>query len=254
LAAAAREGDSIARNVLWLLCRRTVDAAVASQWGLPRLWDRGDLEQESFLVFVDVCARWDGDDFAHFFEQEFAAELRRHVRRERRRQRHDVSVPTPLGLEPDPHADRAYRLAELLESLSSLPPAHGLALRLHLFFGVPLDVLGRRLGLSKRAAEGLLPLGRRAAEGGLESEHELLERRTRALYLLADPEGNVQADARKVRAVLNLRPREYRRLVATLEQAGVLTGRRRGRTGKLPPEGLDEALRLLRGSTVPPLG
>lgn len=247
LAKRARGGESVARNLLWEEMQAAIKHAVSRQRNLPRLWDREDLEHEAFLVFVGVCSNWSGSDFEEYFEQSFAAELARHVRRAWRRGAREVTLPLPVDPGHDPAAAGGYDMTEMFEGLSRLPARIALALRLHLIWGLPLAQVGERLGLGRREVEALLPTARRIVQGSAGPEEERIERMVRLLYSFADEHGRIRASARQVRAYLGLSSREHAELIAGLEERGVLTGRGAGHAGSLLPGGSDAALRLLQG-------
>ena len=249
LAEGARIGDATARNALWGEVRGVVDAALSRQRGLPRLWDREDLRQEAFIVFAAVCAAWPGSaerGFGAYLEAEYEPELTRHVCRAKRKQAREWSVPEAIDPAADPEAAAEYRLAELLEALSRLPASQELALRLHLLGGLSLAEVGRQLGLGRRALGGLLPSARRAATERTEGEEERLERLVRELYAFADAAGRIRGTGREVRSRLLLTPHEHAALMDVLEERGVLIGRTRGHAGRLPADGPERAVRLLR--------
>ncbi len=246
LAAAARTGDAWARNALWEKVGETVAAALSRQRSLPRLWDREDLRQEAFIVFAAVCDAWPGGDFGAYFEDAYGAELARHVRRAWRKQLRESSTSVAPESATDAGAGSEYRLAELLEALSRLPASTKLALRLHLLGGLPLHQVGRQLGLGRRALGGLLPSARKAVLERPEAEEARLERQVRELYAFADSSGRIRGTARQVRTRLGLAPREHAELLSVLEERGVLKGRSRGHAGRLPQEGPEAAVRLLR--------
>lgn len=244
LARRASEGDASARNELWALFSPLVEAAVSRQRELPRLWDRDDLRQEAYLVFVRVCEVWPGSGgFGEYLEEAYARELRNHVRRAWRKQARETPVSWDFELGTDVDAEEPYRLAELLEGFARFPKPMEAALRLHLIGGLPLHHVGRQTGLGRRMLGRLLPLARRAISEG---EEERLERLLRELYVFVDPWGRIKGTGREVRARLGLTAREHRELLETLEECDVLTGRARGHAGKLPAAGPDAAIRLLR--------
>ncbi len=246
LASSAQAGDAAARNTLWELTKELVDSAVMRQRILPRLWDRDDLRQEAFVVFAEVVEVWSGEPVAVYLEREYQPALARHVRRIQRKQAREGSVPVLLELEPDAEAEQIYRLTELLEGLSRLPRPMELALCLHLVLGMPLAQVGRQLGLRRRELGQLLPLARRAATERPETESERLERQVRELYAFADSWGRIRATSRQVRASMKLGTREHAELMEELERCGVLAGRSRGHSGRLPASGPEAAIRLLR--------
>ncbi len=245
LALRARSGDAAARNLLWEQCGDVVRGAVARQRGLPRLWERADLEQEVFIVFAEFLDAWQGSGFRDAMEREFAGALLRHVRRARRKQYREVSIPSAVHLGGDPYPARLYALTELLEGLSQLPEPARFALQLHLFLGLSLAEVGRRLGMSRRAVVRLVPLAQ-SAVAVLETREERLGRLLEALYALTDDTGRIRANKDEVRTHLGLSVREYTAFIADLEGCGVLTVRSRGHAGRLPAAGPKHALLLLR--------
>lgn len=198
-------------------------------------------------MFASVCDGWQGKDFLAYFEREFPAELYRCVRRAWRKQMRELALQDPPDSGQDPRSTDTYRLTELLESLDRLPAQVNLALRLHLLYGMPLAQVGRQLGLGRRALGGLLPQARHAAEGGIETEQERLDRLVRELFVFADSTGRLHADSREIRARLKLSPRQYRAFIGLLSESGVLRGRSRGHPGRLPAGGPESALRRIRG-------
>ncbi len=247
LALRARSGDSVARNLLWEHCGDVVLEAVARQRGPPRLWERADLEQEVFIVFAEFLDAWQGSAFREAMEREFADALLRHVRRARRKQYREVSVPGAVHLGGDPYPARLYALTELLEGLSRLPEPARFALQLHLFLGLSLAEVGRRMGMSRRAVARLVPLAQ-SAVAVLETREDRLGRLLEALYTMTDATGRIRANKDEVRAHLSLSVREYTAFVAELDEYGVLTGRSRGHAGRLPTAGPRHALLLLRAA------
>lgn len=228
-----------------------MDEAVSRQRLLPRLWDREDLRQEAFLVFAEVVDAWEGEPFAVYLERVYQPALARHVRRVQRKQAREGSLPLALELGSDPETERTYRMTELLEGLSRLPRPMELALCLHLVLGMPLAQVGRQLGMRRRELGQLLPLARRAAREVPETEQERLERQLRELYGFADSWGRIRATGRQVRAGLKLGVREHAELMAELERCGMLAGRSRGHSGRLPASGPETAIRLLRRHRQP---
>lgn len=245
LAAAARDGNGSARNALWERYAHVVAEVVRAQRSLPRLWDREDLRQEAFIVFAGVWSRWNGEEPDAWIEREMRRQLALHVRRAWRRQRREVPVPEGMEI-GDAASDARIVLSELLAPLSKLPAQIELALRLHVVWGLPLSEVGRRLGLGRRALGGVIPAAREALAGKLESEEERAERLVRRLYSFADLHGRIRGEARQIQRALGLSGHEYRRFVETLVECGVLTGRSRGHAGRLPVNGPEAAVRLLR--------
>lgn len=244
LAARASAGNQIARNTLWEKMQPLVVDAVKRQWSLPRLWDRDDLWQEAFLVFAKVCDNWEGSDPTLYFETEYPRQLRLHVRRAFRKQAREISTPHSFDLASTPDAEGPYRSAELLEALSKLPVHVQLALKLHLLWGMPLAQINHQLGLGRRATNHLISRARRAIE---EKAHPVcIERLVREMFRFTDSSGRLRASSREIKSQLGLTPREYRELLDTLSRTGVLRGRAPGHAGRLPQDGPEIAIQMLR--------
>lgn len=125
-ARAAREGDRASRDALFFALQPKILRSVQRcyRWSREQsaAWDRDDLDQEVFLLFVSLLAKWPGSDsFAGYFFSRFPHRLHDLVRREAgfRPSCPPVSTSRPKRAAPDVLDEVSLeRLTMLAEALS----------------------------------------------------------------------------------------------------------------------------------------
>jgi RNA polymerase sigma factor (sigma-70 family) len=152
-ARAAKAGNLDARNALYLalLPKLLQQTRRIRPWMLPQSWDRSDLEQEAFEVFVQLLDAWRGDTmFGGYLLGHFSWRLRNVVRRAREQER----LPSAHLEIASFHEDDSWEAEEsrlLLEDIAAtFPPLEREILLGRIGEGEGFGALAHRLGLSRR--------------------------------------------------------------------------------------------------------
>jgi len=149
----AKAGNAETRNRLFLAFQPKL-SQISRQirfWMLPVTWEREDLEQEIFLVFVDLLDAWSGDlPFTGYLLGHFSWRLRGTVRRARQAERLPVGAFDASASLPD-DSWAAEELRILLEEVA----AHFSSLERAILLGRVCDgegfgALAHRLGVSRK--------------------------------------------------------------------------------------------------------
>jgi RNA polymerase sigma factor (sigma-70 family) len=150
----AQAGDVVARDQLSDAfapsIRRLARRFGGPSWGAGPVWDSDDLEQEGYLILLDLVAGWPGgESFVAYALARLPWRLRNAVRR--------LNGPRPLravGVEIDHLADEMAAGAEavvLLEELArSLPSPEGAILLWRIRDGETSAAIALRLGIDRR--------------------------------------------------------------------------------------------------------
>ena len=163
IAERARLGDHAARDALYAAFEPKIMRFVRrirvpfAPGGAHGLWDRDDVAQEAYLVFLGVIESWSPTiPFGRYMLANFPWRLRDAVHRGVARR----GIPprsTVVSMDgADWVADRSAQVTEsraLIEALaSSFEPPLDEVLRLHILEGLSLTATAERLGVSRRSA------------------------------------------------------------------------------------------------------
>jgi DNA-directed RNA polymerase specialized sigma24 family protein len=156
-ARAAHAGDNAARDALYQAFAPKLDRATRryrrGRWGkiAGRAWEQADIDQEAYLVFVNLIATWSGyDSFPRYLFGHFTWRLASAIRR-----LHGDGPAALVRLDRcwtlrDESAGAAEALA-LLETLAAdLPPIDRALLLGHIRDGESFGALAHRLQINRR--------------------------------------------------------------------------------------------------------
>jgi RNA polymerase sigma factor (sigma-70 family) len=157
----AQTGDPAARNALYTACEPKIGRFVrryrvlTTGTGRCPAFDLEDVQQEAFLIFVDLVEDWPGgDSFCAYFLGHFPWELKNAVRRLATANRPGLHVG--MGQHPSLLADGTAAAAEataLLQAVAeNMPEPDGDILLWRIRDGDGFAEIARRLGTSRRTA------------------------------------------------------------------------------------------------------
>lgn len=159
-ALAARDGDVTARDALFAAFAPRARLAAARVWRrhLDGAWqireeavERGDLEQEAYLLFLQLVASWPGEaSFSGFVTRLLPWRLSNRLRQLRGRSARSLerdAIPEPQA--SGGGGDLPAAFATLTARLSGREVA---MLRWRILDGVPMSAIADRLGVSRRTA------------------------------------------------------------------------------------------------------
>lgn len=161
LAIRAQEGDLEARDALYFAflpkLTRLMSAARPpyAPSGAQGIWDRDDVQQESYLVFIELVQAWSGDvSFTKYLLSRFPWRLKDAIRRGVGKS----SVPPRQVMVAVDHADSVVSVDEpspaanaLLDALlAGLPEPLGAILVAHVIHGKTKTEIAGEIGVSRR--------------------------------------------------------------------------------------------------------
>jgi len=165
IAIRAQQGDTDARDALFFAFLPKLDKLVtairvpSAPIGTTGTWDRDDVEQEAYLVFVELLHGWSGDvSFTAWLLARFSWRLRDALRdgvgkpllppRVQWMSLDDAELREERALLVDDFDPEDHKLVEIL--VDSLPPELSQVLVLRALRGKPLAEIAREMQLSRR--------------------------------------------------------------------------------------------------------